>query len=169
MQLGLPSRDYFLDEESDRDLTAYHHYMTEVSHLLGANESIARDELWKIVEFEKELAEISVPEVNRIDTSAIYHKTSIRELQNTVPQIKWMLYFQELVAPMNISEDADIVSYSTPFFVKLGQLMEVTDRRIIHNYIIWRLVMDLMPHMPPQYEKTRAEFRRVLLGVLTDR
>ncbi len=29
--------------------------------------------------------------------------------------------------------------------------------------------MDLMPHMPPQYEKTRAEFRRVLLGVLTDR
>jgi len=29
--------------------------------------------------------------------------------------------------------------------------------------------MDLMPHMPPQYESTRAEFRRVLLGVLTDR
>ena len=29
--------------------------------------------------------------------------------------------------------------------------------------------MDVMPHMPPQYEATRAEFRRVLLGVLTDR
>ena len=41
--------------------------------------------------------------------------------------------------------------------------------RIIHNYVIWRLVMDLMPHLPPQYEATRSEFRRVLLGVLTDR
>ncbi len=41
--------------------------------------------------------------------------------------------------------------------------------RVVHNYVIWRLVMDLMPHMPPQYEATRAEFRRVLLGVLTDR
>lgn len=40
---------------------------------------------------------------------------------------------------------------------------------MVHNYVIWRLVMDLMPHMPPQYEATRAEFRRVLLGVLTDR
>ena len=35
LQLGLPSRDYFLDAESDRDLNAYHTYMTEVSHLLG--------------------------------------------------------------------------------------------------------------------------------------
>ncbi len=42
-------------------------------------------------------------------------------------------------------------------------------RRVVHNYVIWRLVMDLMPHMPPKYEATRAEFRRVLLGVLTDR
>jgi hypothetical protein len=41
--------------------------------------------------------------------------------------------------------------------------------RTIHNYVIWRLVMDLMPHLPPQYEATRSEFRRVLLGVLTDR
>ena len=55
------------------------------------------------------------------------------------------------------------------FFVKLGHLLAKTDKRIVHNYIIWRLVMDLMPHMPPQYEGTRAEFRRVLLGVLTDR
>jgi hypothetical protein len=41
--------------------------------------------------------------------------------------------------------------------------------RVVHNYVIWRLVMDLMPHMPPQYEKTRAEFRKVLLGVLSER
>ncbi len=41
--------------------------------------------------------------------------------------------------------------------------------RVLHNYVIWRLVMDLMPHMPPQYEKTRARFRKVLLGIMTDR
>jgi hypothetical protein len=36
--------------------------------------------------------------------------------------------------------------------------------RIVHDYVIWRLVMDLMPHMPPQYEATRAEFRARLIG-----
>ena len=29
-QLGLPSRDYFLQEESKRNLMAYHQYMTQV-------------------------------------------------------------------------------------------------------------------------------------------
>ena len=169
LQLGLPSRDYFLDDQSDRDLMAYHQYMTEVSLLLGSNESFAADELWKVIEFEKKLANISVPEVERIDTSAIYDKITIEELSKTVPQINWMVYFEELVRPMNITKEEKIVSYSTRFFVRLGLLLGETDKRIIHNYIIWRLVMDLMPHMPPQYEKTRAEFRRVLLGVLTDR
>lgn len=91
------------------------------------------------------------------------------DLALKVPQINWMLYFQELVHPMNMTENEEIVSYSTRFFVRLGKLLAKTDKRVVHNYIIWRLVMDLMPHMPPQYEGTRAEFRRVLLGVLQDR
>jgi len=169
LQLGLPSRDYFLDEQSDRDLVAYHNYMTDVSHLLGANESHAAEELWKVVQFERQLANISVPEVIRIDTSAIYHKITIQKLTELVPQINWMTYFSELVSPMKINETEAIVSYSMDFFLALGKVLEKTEKRVIHNYIIWRLVMDLMPHMPPQYESTRAEFRRVLLGVLTDR
>ena len=87
LQLGLPSRDYFLDERSNQELMAYHQYMTEVSHLLGANESHAYEELWKVIEFEKRLANISVPEVERIDTSAIYDKISIADLALKVPQI----------------------------------------------------------------------------------
>ncbi len=37
MPLGLPSRDYFLHMESEKDLEAYHLYMTDVAVLLGAN------------------------------------------------------------------------------------------------------------------------------------
>ena len=82
---------------------AYHNYMTEVSHLLGANESHAAEELWEVVLFERKLAEISVPEVTRIDTSAIYHKITIQELVELVPQINWNSYFRELVSPMHIN------------------------------------------------------------------
>ena len=31
MQLGLPSRDYFLHLESEKDLAAYHNYMVDVA------------------------------------------------------------------------------------------------------------------------------------------
>jgi len=59
MALGLPSRDYFLHPDSEKDLEAYHSYMTDVAELLGANRSRAADELWKVVQFEQLLANVS--------------------------------------------------------------------------------------------------------------
>ena len=54
--LGLPSRDYFLQKESEKDLEAYQKYMTDVAVLLGANRSYAEQELGKVVEFERNLS-----------------------------------------------------------------------------------------------------------------
>ncbi len=59
MPLGLPSRDYFLHEESEKDLEAYHLYMTDVAELLGANRSNAYHQLWTVVKFEQILANVS--------------------------------------------------------------------------------------------------------------
>jgi len=59
MQLGLPSRDYFLKDSSAEALQAYHKYMSEVAVLLGANKSTAPFELLKIIEFEIEIANVS--------------------------------------------------------------------------------------------------------------
>jgi len=59
MQLGLPSRDYFLKDSSAEVLQAYHKYMSEVAVLLGANKSTAPFELLKIIEFEIEIANVS--------------------------------------------------------------------------------------------------------------
>lgn len=59
MQLALPSRDYYLKSSSQAELKAYHIYMTQVAVLLGANETVAEAELEKVVEFEKELANVS--------------------------------------------------------------------------------------------------------------
>ena len=47
--------------------------------------------------------------------------------------------------------------------------MAKTDRRVVQNYALWRLIMDLMPHLPDEYQEKRAEFRKVLLGVLSER
>ncbi|TRY79395.1 hypothetical protein TCAL_07539 [Tigriopus californicus] len=169
MQLGLPSRDYFLHLDSYRDLAAYHQYMTDVAILMGANETIAHDQLWKVVEFEQLLANISIPEEDRLDTGSIYRQLSLNELATEVPSLDWNMYFQEVLTDLPFNGSEKVVCYSMPYFKDLGDLLRETETNIIHNYVIWRLVMDLMPHMPPEYEDTRAEFRRVLLGVLTDR
>lgn len=59
MTFALPSRDYYLKDNSINDLIAYHKYMTNIAILLGANATTAGDELMKVLEFEKQLANVS--------------------------------------------------------------------------------------------------------------
>lgn len=58
MQLALPSRDYYLKKSSEAELRAYHRYMTNVSVLLGANPETASEEFERVINLEKQLAEV---------------------------------------------------------------------------------------------------------------
>ena len=75
------------------------------------------------------MLQISVPEVHRIDTGAIYTKIKIEQLQEWVPQIKWIDYFEHLLHPLPINASEELVSYSTPYFQKVGEIIESVDRR----------------------------------------
>ena len=73
--------------------------------------------------------QISVPEVHRIDTGAIYTNVKIEQLQKWVPQINWLGYFNNLLHPQKLNSSEEIVSYSTPYFLKLGKIIDSVDKR----------------------------------------
>ncbi|XP_076652047.1 neprilysin-1 [Halictus rubicundus] len=167
MQLALPSRDYYLNKSSEAALRAYHRYMTSVAVLLGADPQTAPKEFERVIYLEKQLANVSLPEADRHDTSAIYRKVTLRELQAEIPQLQWKIYLQELIkAP--VTEQEPIVAYGMKYFVHMGRIIENTDRRTLHNYILWRLVMSIIPHMIDDYQQKSVEFRRILLGILSE-
>lgn len=57
MQLGLPSRDYFLN--ASREIRAYHTYMSELAVLFNASGmQFATEDLQKVVAFETALANV---------------------------------------------------------------------------------------------------------------
>ncbi|XP_058126408.1 neprilysin-1 [Anopheles ziemanni] len=167
--LALPSRDYYLKESSEGDMKAYHRYMTQIAILMGADKDKAAEELQRIVEFEVRLANATLPEADRHDTSAIYTKITLPELQRRVPQIDWKEYLQTTLGTVHLDPNERIVSYAMPYLVELGKILYATDRRIVHNYAIWRLVMSIMTHMIDDYQKERVEFRRKLLGIQSER
>lgn len=80
-----------------------------------------------------------MPEVDRHDTSAIYRKLTLGELQKEVPQLNWRQYLQVTLGD-DLSDDEALVSYAMPYLVQMGRILAETDRRVVHNYIIWRLV-----------------------------
>lgn len=112
----------------------------------------------------------SLPEADRHDTSAIYKKLTLRQLQREVPQINWVEYVQAAVGPdIKITASEEVVCYALPYMVQMGRILEDTDDRVIHNYVIWRLVMSIMTHMIDEFQSKRVEFRKILLGIQSER
>ncbi|XP_011861521.1 PREDICTED: endothelin-converting enzyme 2-like isoform X2 [Vollenhovia emeryi] len=168
MQLALPSRDYYSKKVSEVQLKAYHNYMVSVAILLGANPHSASEEFDRVIALEKQLANASLPEADRHDTSAMYRKLTLQELQQEVPQLQWLIYLRTFInAPIN--EKELVVMYAMPYFVQMGRIISRTDQRTLHNYILWRFVMSIMPHMIDEYQQKRIEFRKILLGILSER
>lgn len=79
-------------------------------------------------------------EVDRHDTSAIYRKLTLGELQKEVPQLNWREYLQVTLGDIELEDDEALVSYAMPYLIQMGRILAETDRRVVHNYIIWRLV-----------------------------
>lgn len=59
LELALPGRDYYLKLSSENEIRAYHKYMTEVAQLLGAKPDTASEELYKVLQLERRLANVS--------------------------------------------------------------------------------------------------------------
>ncbi|GFQ78251.1 neprilysin-1 [Trichonephila clavata] len=87
MTFGLPSREYFLKDSSDRERKAYLKLMVEVAILFGAEREVAEIDMTDVLELEIRLANASTPEADRHDTGAIYNKMSLQELSEIVPEV----------------------------------------------------------------------------------
>ncbi|EDW62314.1 neprilysin-1 [Drosophila virilis] len=170
LQYALPSRDYYLKPSSVNDRQAYHKYMTQISLLLGANPATAAAELQQVVQFETQLVNVSLAEADRHDTSAVYRKLLLPELQQLVPELDWSVYLQTaLGADIQLQPDEPLVTYGLTYLTEMGRILKQTDRRVVHNYMLWRLVMSLMTHMIDEYQRERVEFRKILMGIQSER
>jgi membrane metallo-endopeptidase-like protein 1 len=74
-------------------------------------------------------AQASLPEADRHDTSAIYTKLSLEQLQRAVPQLNWLQYLSAFL-DADIDHSEPVVSYAMPYFIQMGRIIRKTDRRL---------------------------------------
>ncbi|KAK7071727.1 NEDD8 protease nep2 [Halocaridina rubra] len=138
--LGMPSRKYLLKGFNDSDVQAYYQYQISMAELLGANRSRAERELKESLEFEIEIANYSLPKEERRNATKLYNLMTIGELQEMVPEIPWLEYINTVLSPffeVNVKEN--VVVSSKEFIKNLGQLVNRTPKRVIANYMMWRV------------------------------
>lgn len=163
--LTLPERSLYLgqDEDSVKILAAYKALMERLLSMLGAHNATQKSK--EIIQLETRLANITVSEYDdqRKDISTMYNRITLRQLQRIAPSLHWKRLLDRIFLD-NFSEDEEIVVLATDYIQKVSDIIKTTSKRVLHNYMLWRIVAALSEHLSTAFRSTIHEFSREIDG-----
>lgn len=106
--LGLPERDYYLNQDvkSKETRDRYKVYIANLFKLAGEEDAKATSSAAKVLEIETQLAKKMLSKEDRRNPPKLYNPRTIAELNKLVPSVNWNKYFSNL----NVKEDTLIVT-----------------------------------------------------------
>ncbi|XP_072047744.1 neprilysin-like [Amphiura filiformis] len=165
--LGMPSRDYYLEDQYAHYKKAYFDYMVTIATMLGADEGAATIDMTAVLEYETILANITIPDEERRDNEALYNPTTISGLDKAIPEINWMQYFNTIMPDeLTPLPDTEEVINQSPDYMKNASRItkDETPQRVVANYLIWRITMNRISSLSQRYRDAQQVYYNVLYG-----
>nr|KAG5687186.1 hypothetical protein BaRGS_012240 [Batillaria attramentaria] len=124
----------YLNARTSTVLSKYQDVYAQILTLLGANETVARDDAVDVVNFETEIAKFD-----------------------------WYGHLETLFAEANVSitEDEVVVNTALGYFDKLFDLVSSTPERTLLNYGMWRITWPLVGLTSKQLRDAKGSFIRL--------
>ncbi|GJQ69916.1 Nep2 [Trypoxylus dichotomus] len=161
-------RPYLTVNDEDEIVQAYYSYMVDVAVIFGANEAIAKEELWKSLKFEMELANMSLPNEGRQDPWALYNTMTLADLERKYKFIPWTRYINLILAPHDTITPEEVVSISVPEYITdLEKLLKKTPKRVVANYLLWRIIDSSAKLLTKEIRERRFKFQYLITGQVT--
>uniref|UniRef100_A0AAQ4Q1I6 Endothelin-converting enzyme 1 n=1 Tax=Gasterosteus aculeatus aculeatus TaxID=481459 RepID=A0AAQ4Q1I6_GASAC len=163
--LGLPSRDYYLNQTAnEKYLTAYLNFLTELGVLLGGAQETSRTLMAEIVDFETNLANITVPQEERRDEELIYNKMEAKDLTTLIPAVDWMPYLTEVFAPVPLNQSEPVVVYAKEYLQQVSDLITKTNKSLLNNFMIMKVVRKMGSILDQRFQDAEQRFLEVMYG-----
>ncbi|XP_073958609.1 M13 family metallopeptidase neprilysin 3 isoform X1 [Choristoneura fumiferana] len=170
--LNLPTRDYYLNKTGHKKvLDAYLNYMTRVCVLLGANETVAKEQMSKVIQFETDLAGITTPSEDRRDEEGLYNPYKIKQWQKEANFLNWTVFFNDAFSLVGrkITEEDRIVVYAPEYFRNLTKVVRKytkndENKKILKNYLIWQVSRSLSTYLSKAFRDATKILRKALYG-----
>ncbi|NWT61835.1 ECEL1 protein, partial [Erythrocercus mccallii] len=99
----------------------------------------------------------------RRDFGSMYHKVTLAELQRITPTLKWKRLLDRIFHD-NFSEEEEVVLLANDYMHKVSNLIRVTPSRILHNYMLWRIVVVLSEHLSTPFRDAIHELSKEMEG-----
>ena len=163
--LGLPEREYYLDQDEKAVAirNKYLHYLTTILHKeanLPLKEATQKANMFLMLE--GELALHMMPKEERRQIEKLYNPYSIKELIQQMPGWNWMEYFQG----MNVNEPSQIIVTEPAFILFFQSFLQLMDIDTIKQYIKCMLINQSAPYAHETIEESHFDlYARTLDGV----
>jgi len=154
--LGLPERDYYLQNDSDskETRTKYKAYVADMLQYLDYSEEEAKNAAETILKFETRLAEPKLDKVERRDARNTYNPMTVAELQKMTPAMNWKAYFDGIGA-----KELDTIIVSQPKYMKaIQQIIAENSVEDWKTYLKWDLFNGAASALTTDLETESWEF-----------
>ncbi|NXD25229.1 NEP protein, partial [Spelaeornis formosus] len=181
--LGLPSRDYYECTGAYQEAcSAYVDFMISVAKLIlqerniPVNESDISEQMRRVMDLEKEIANATTKSEDRNDPLLLYNKMTLAQLQNNFSLeinhkvFSWSEFINAIMSTVQINVDntEHVIVYDPDYLLKLRSILLKYSSRDLQNYMTWRFVMDLVNSLSQDYKDTRNAFRKALYGTSSE-
>ncbi len=163
--LGLPEREYYLDQDEKAVAlrNKYLHYLTAILHKeanLPLKEATQKANM--ILLLEGELALHMMPKEDRRQIDKLYNPYSTEELIQQMPGWNWREYFQG----MNVNEPSQIIVTEPAFLSFFHSFLQSVDIDTIKQYIKSMLINQSAPYAHATLEESHFDlYAKALEGV----
>ncbi len=131
--LGMPDRDYYLDDKLKETRDAY---LAHVERMLAlSSDANAKADAASVLDLETQLAKIQWTKVDNRDPVKVYNKVMIADLPALMPGFDW----QAFLSDTGIAGKVDYVVVSQPSYFKgLADLIKATPLPVWKTYFRWQ-------------------------------
>ena len=155
--LGLPERDYYLNDDKDSKETRkeYVEYITEMLQYVDVEESKAREQAQRILELETRLAKPRLSKEERRDFRNFNNRYALEDVQKEIGSINWKEYMNSL----GVQELPDSVLITQPkYFNELDDMLRENNVEDWKMLMRWHTLNDAAGQLTTKLNKEKWEF-----------
>lgn len=152
--LGMPDRDYYLEEgpEAEALREAYVAHVATMLEAAGVKDAATRAA--DVLALEVELARVTPPRAEMRDPERRRNLIAVEELQGLASELDWAAYLGAVGQP-----DVERLNVAPPgYFEALGRVVAQTKRPVLAAYFQWHLMHAMGPHLPGALGRADFEF-----------
>lgn len=155
--LGLPDRDYYLDqdEKSKERRLQYVDHVTRMLQFIDYDEAKAREAATMILALETKLAEPRLDKVQSRDIRNFNNPRSIAQLQEMTNAVNWSKFIKDI----GVTKELDTIMVMQPKYMEsLQTILTETPIEDIKTLMVWNTLNDAAGYLTTEIETANWEF-----------